>query len=47
MSNRKKDIQSPKAGLKRLQLVMMACSYNFNIAFKISIDLKRKIRINI
>ena len=37
--NRKKAIQSQKNSLKLLQLLMILCSYNFNVAVRISINL--------
>ena len=36
--NRKKAIQSQKNSLKLLQLLMILCSYNFNVAVRISIN---------
>lgn len=39
--NGKKAIQSWKTAKKLLQLVMTVCSYNFNVAIRISINLRR------
>ena len=43
--NRKKAIQSQKNSLKLLQLLMILCSYNFNVAVRISINLVNSVAV--